>query len=178
VAQTLLLPGADVITITVDNRLGEYIPMAERCFREQGVEIAPLTYVTEDEAIVIVAEAASGVSGRGAGGEADGEEEGRLPEIRLAWDRDANVPGEGGAPDDLQERCLQAFADIAQAHAPDNALVVTHGDLFNRYMPELFDGIGRYACEEAGYAVVRAPHTHGARVEEAALQETHRVTTM
>ena len=47
---------------------------------------------------------------------------------------------------------------------------------FNSYMPVLFDDIGKYRCQEAGFAVLYPPH--GPRAEEGAILDKFRVEEM
>eukprot|EP00928_Gymnodinium_smaydae_P038881 TRINITY_DN26704_c0_g1_i1.p1 TRINITY_DN26704_c0_g1~~TRINITY_DN26704_c0_g1_i1.p1 ORF type:complete len:256 (-),score=28.56 TRINITY_DN26704_c0_g1_i1:178-882(-) len=136
--------------VSVDNRLGEYLPMLRRCCVQAGLPEAQVDYLTEDQA----------------------KEALNLEGAVLAWDRSANVPKD---PDDLTSRVGGAIPAIMASGG--NVLIVTHGDLFNAYLPELFDGIGKFKADVAGWAAIRGPH--GARVlEETAILETHRVETL
>jgi hypothetical protein len=47
---------------------------------------------------------------------------------------------------------------------------------FNAYLPVLFDDIGKYRCQEAGFAVLRGPH--GPRAKEEAIVDKFRVEEM
>ena len=61
-----------------------------------------------------------------------------------------------------------------------NTLVVTHGDLFNLYLPPMAwaEDIGRFKAEEAGFAVLKGPE-HGPCVEsDAKILELHRAAEM
>ncbi len=53
---------------------------------------------------------------------------------------------------------MPGLTEIHRFFAPENVLLVTHGDLLNKFLPELpgIPGIGMYAAEEAGFAVLRA----------------------
>ena len=72
----------------------------------------------------------------------------------------------------------QAVTAIVTQHAPANVAIVTHGDLLNRYLPELpgVPGVGVYAPKECGFAVVRAPH--GEVALEEAIVEKHRLDSL
>ena len=62
----------------------------------------------------------------------------------------------------------------AAAASGKNVLIMTHGDLFNAYLPELCEGLGKYRADVAGWAAIKGPH--GARVvEDASILEMHRV---
>jgi hypothetical protein len=65
-----------------------------------------------------------------------------------------------------------------QEHAPRNVVLVTHGDILNRYLPELpaVPGVGLYAPQEAGFAVLQAPH--GQVALEEAILEKHRLDSL
>ena len=55
--------------------------------------------------------------------------------------------------------------------------MVTHGDLFNAYVPELFEGVGKFKAEVAGWAAIRGPY--GPRLlDDAAILEMHRVEAL
>jgi hypothetical protein len=38
-----------------------------------------------------------------------------------------------------------------------NVLIITHGDIYNKYVPELFEGVGSSKLEEAGWAIFAPP---------------------
>ena len=38
-----------------------------------------------------------------------------------------------------------------------NVLIITHGDIYNKYVPELFEGVGTSKLEEAGWAIFAPP---------------------
>ena len=136
--------------LVVDNRLGEYLLAARRTWASASIDPpGDYTYVS-------VAEAARWA------GVAEGD---------LLWDRDANqVLIE--AEDDLGQRiqsmqsiCDDAIARVGAAGPLDpgtlpscasrtsRVLVVTHGDLINRFTPGFdFDpSIGRYCASECGW---------------------------
>ena len=139
------------VKLVVDNRLGEYLLAARRNWASAGIDPAgEYTYVS-------VADAAHWAG---------------VAEADVLWDREANqVLVE--AEDDLGPRvqcmpsiCTDAVAraEVAASHdaEPEAAagtpptsrvLVVTHGDLLNRFTPGFaFDpSIGRYRASECGW---------------------------
>jgi len=136
--------------IHVDNRLSECRDAAMRCFDTANLPRQELTYIEHSEA----------------------EE---LAGCAVHWERDMNVPSD---PDDLSAR-LAAVPSIAGAVAGENGnvLLVTHGDLVNRYLPTLFDDVGKYAADVAGWAVVQGPHKGKVERDEDILA-THRIASM
>ena len=80
--------------------------------------------------------------------------------------------------DNVEKRASVAFSDLASSVAGVNVLAITHGDLVNRYLPEIVGiGVGRFKAETAGFAVTKGPF--GQRItSDAQLIELHRVSEM
>lgn len=118
--------------LSVDNRLGEDMAAVARC----NPDGKPFSYLTRQQAEDAVAEHGSGV--------------------RLGpWAREESVPV---APDRIVHRVSVGIPAIFKAAASGGArsvLLMTHGDIVNTYLPELFEGIGAYRSEEAGFAVIK-----------------------
>ena len=193
---TLVAAAMGVPRVDVDNQLGEALHAVDLCFRRAGQpEGGDVQYLSLEEARAVVAQASSlaataaaaTAAGAAAAGAAAEDPKGakdvgrdvgdagaaiyRTNEVELgAWDREVGKPTR---PDAVTQRAGTAIAAMAPAADGQNILVVTHGDLFNAYMPELFDGIGKYKAEYAGLAVLRPPH--GKRATEEAIMETFRV---
>lgn len=138
VCRALGIKGARIV---IDNRLGEYMPAANRSWKTAGIDPpGEYSYASADD----VAHWA-GVS------PAD-----------LLWDRDAN-PMLDEADENLYERvqsipviCAEALKRVGvsgTSASPPAVLVVTHGDLINRFVPsfEFDDSIGRYSASECGW---------------------------
>lgn len=137
------------VKLVIDNRLGEYLLAARRNWASADIDPpGAYTYVSA----------------------ADAAHWAGVPEVDVLWDREANkVLVE--AEDDLGQRvqcmpsiCADAMvrAGVASSHDAETAagipptsriLVVTHGDLINRFTPGFaFDpSIGRYCASECGW---------------------------
>jgi hypothetical protein len=98
--------------------------------------------------------------------------------IIVQWSRQKNVPR--GGDDDVAARARRAFHGCLSELAPQSVLCVTHGDLFNSYMPELFPGAGfsGYKAEVAGFAVVRGPSAGREQADADSIGAMHRITLM
>jgi len=135
---TLVAAVLGIDAITLDNRLGEFMPNALRSWRPLmagGAAPPPITLMTRAEAEFLT-----------------------IP-LALTWDRDAHPLVSYGV-DDIGGRVAAAVAEHAVGEG--SALLVTHGDVVNRYLPALFEGpdaddVGRYAVDECGWAIVRGP---------------------
>ena len=136
----------NISTIYVDIRLGEYIPMANRCFQSHKQEERQITLLSHENAAKCVGS-----------------------NIDLIWDREGGgYPPDYPAADNLSRRVLDVIPSIAAQCNDKNVLIVTHGDIVNAYLPELAPGlgIGAFAADVAGWAVLRGPHaTRVASVE-------------
>jgi len=95
-------------------------------------------------------------------------------DLDLTWEDQA----EPCFPDDVTARAREAIGAVMAQHAPGNVVIVTHGDILNRYLPELpgVPGVGVYAPKECGFAVVKAPH--GEIANEEAIVEKHRLDSL
>ena len=130
--------------IVVDNRLGEVLSDADRCWAPAGLAVGNYTYLTEAEA----AEWAEANASSGG------------PE--LSWQRDENPVL--AHPDDVQQRvrqlpqiCAAAVEASRLEQSSASVLVVTHGGLLNSFAPG-FDwdpGVGRYRAIECGWVACR-----------------------
>ena len=110
----------------------------ERCFTSAGQPVAPITYVSREEAQEIVGF-----------------------EVKLEWDRDKDIPGPG---ERISSRTSQTMCDIGKASAPANTLVVTHGDLYvlarRSVAPTFFQkGTPTTACNDTHTPVHTPIHT-------------------
>lgn len=129
--------------LIIDNRLGEDLNAADRCWGAAGMAIGEYSYMSAEEAAqwALVDE-----SGAGEG------------LVHVTWRRDAHSVLT--QPDDLHARvrllprvCAEALR-VCRGSALA-LLVVTHGDVINGFAPA-FDwspDIGRYRAEECGWLV-------------------------
>ena len=78
----------------------------------------------------------------------------------------------------MTARAQAAVQDIIESHGSENVVLVTHGDILNRYLPELpaVPGVGLYAPKEAGFAVIEGPH--GAIAVEESIIGKHRLDSL
>ena len=77
----------------------------------------------------------------------------------------------------LGARVGEALPAIMARACGRAVVVVTHGDVFNAYLPELVDGVGKFKADVAGWAAIAGPF--GPRVlDDAAILEMHRVDTL
>ena len=129
--------------LIIDNRLGEDLNAADRCWGAAGMAIGEYSYMSVEEAAqwALVDE-----SGAGEG------------LVHVTWRRDAHSVLT--QPDDLHARvrllprvCAEALR-VCRGSALA-LLVVTHGDVINHFAPA-FDwspDVGRYRADECGWLV-------------------------
>eukprot|EP01064_Diplonema_japonicum_P031917 TRINITY_DN586_c0_g1_i1.p1 TRINITY_DN586_c0_g1~~TRINITY_DN586_c0_g1_i1.p1 ORF type:complete len:333 (+),score=75.12 TRINITY_DN586_c0_g1_i1:66-1064(+) len=129
VARTI---GVDVVH--VDDRLGEWCVEVARCCRGAGLNEMPMERLSEEEAEKEL----------GGGGVRLGE-----------WNKvDIGLADAAG----LMDRVHGAVADITQTHGPTNVLLVSHGDIANRWLPEA-EYIEEYSyikLNESGFVVLKS----------------------
>mmetsp|Transcript_54096 Transcript_54096/g.65309 ORF Transcript_54096/g.65309 Transcript_54096/m.65309 type:complete len:263 (-) Transcript_54096:751-1539(-) len=152
--------GLGVSRVEVDPRLGEHVDAAMRCYDRWGLGAfkSPVRLLSVRAARTALEEAGGA-------------------QVQLVWDGDV-----GGYPvgvvesaSALRERVRRAITGIAAGSNGVNTVIVTHGDLFNLYLPVMdwAEDIGQFAAEVAGFAVVKGP-THGPCVREEDILSLHR----
>ena len=132
--------------LVIDNRLGEDLNAAERCWAAAGLAVGEYTYVSEAEAARWAKVDASGGGGL----------------TRVTWLRDEHpvLAPPDSVPDrvaQLPQICRAAASAVGALPAEAAVLAVTHGDLVNCFAPS-FDwapDIGRYRADECGWLACR-----------------------
>lgn len=141
----ILAQELDISLLVVDNRLGEDLNAADRCWSAAGVPVGEYTYMSSTEASRwALVNAADGVRGF----------------TQLIWRRAEHPVLQH--PDNVHERVCQLpqvcnDAIRATRNTATAVLVVTHGDLLNAFAPG-FDwdpSIGRYRADECGWLACR-----------------------
>eukprot|EP01064_Diplonema_japonicum_P031919 TRINITY_DN586_c0_g2_i2.p1 TRINITY_DN586_c0_g2~~TRINITY_DN586_c0_g2_i2.p1 ORF type:complete len:477 (+),score=125.69 TRINITY_DN586_c0_g2_i2:1249-2679(+) len=132
VARTI---GVDVVH--VDDRLGEWYREVARCCKGAGLKEAPLLRLSKEDAEKEL----------GGGGVRLGE-----------WNKvDIGLADTAG----LVKRVTTAVPEICNKYGPTNVLLVSHGDIANRWLPEA-EYIEEYSylkLHEAGFVVLKGPHS-------------------
>eukprot|EP01063_Lacrimia_lanifica_P007436 TRINITY_DN1472_c0_g1_i2.p1 TRINITY_DN1472_c0_g1~~TRINITY_DN1472_c0_g1_i2.p1 ORF type:complete len:729 (+),score=206.12 TRINITY_DN1472_c0_g1_i2:51-2189(+) len=140
-------------TVHIDDRLGEWFREVQRCFQGAGLPFAPPTPLPAAEV-----QAALGEQVRA----------GRWERRRI--DESDNTG--------FLRRVQEAVPAIAAQHPTESVLLVTHGDIANRYLPEA-EYIEEYSymkLHEAGFVALKPPHK--SRSVDADILGKHRVEVM
>eukprot|EP00322_Chrysochromulina_rotalis_P015537 CAMPEP_0115857418 /NCGR_PEP_ID=MMETSP0287-20121206/15564_1 /TAXON_ID=412157 /ORGANISM="Chrysochromulina rotalis, Strain UIO044" /LENGTH=224 /DNA_ID=CAMNT_0003311635 /DNA_START=183 /DNA_END=855 /DNA_ORIENTATION=+ len=137
----------NVRRMVIDNRLGEDLLDADRCWAEADMSVGEYTYMSSEEA---ARWASSDEGGHGA------------KHIEFSWQRDAHPVL--SHPDSVRERllCMPQIVSMRWGgnkvvRSAATVLVVTHGGLVNAFAPS-FDwapDVGRYRADECGWMACR-----------------------
>ena len=131
---------AGIARISIDNRLGEFMPHVCTALKGAGLQASSFAYVSEEEAQALAGD------------------------LTVSWDRDANVPRVDEQAPELLARVQEVemlARDCGVAQRAKGVLVVTHGDIVSMarrlWEPQeihAVDTCGWFAVDLASRAIV------------------------
>eukprot|EP01062_Namystynia_karyoxenos_P074564 TRINITY_DN7150_c0_g1_i1.p2 TRINITY_DN7150_c0_g1~~TRINITY_DN7150_c0_g1_i1.p2 ORF type:complete len:437 (+),score=98.75 TRINITY_DN7150_c0_g1_i1:89-1312(+) len=133
--QTACLVAAQlgIATVYISPGLQEFVNMARRLVPAER----PLDFLSTDAMQQLARETCSGVA---------------------VCVHPKGIPPNSDAAEDINRRVGIVVPFLADRFAKGGgAVLVTHGDLVNTYLPELDPGVGRYKADEGGWAALRPP---------------------